>query len=122
MLKEVDMTGCKPVGTPGVAGARQSQSEGDEELLSAADATLYRRQVARLNYLAQDRIDLSFSVKEVARTMSAPCKGDLVHLKRIVRYLQAAPQEAHQAEAQAVPLGCRRKDMGVQRSWFGGAL
>ena len=46
-------------------------------------ALLYWRTVARLNYSGQDRADLAFATKEVARTMSAPSKKDVVKPKRI---------------------------------------
>ena len=35
----------------------------------------YQALVARANYLAQDRSDIQFSVKELARSMSSPTRG-----------------------------------------------
>ena len=46
-----------------------------EELLPEHDIKLYRALVARANYLAQDRSDIQFSVKELARSMSSPTRG-----------------------------------------------
>ena len=49
----------------------------DDEELDAASARLYRGVVARLNYIAPDRPDIGFAVKEAARSMSKPRVGDL---------------------------------------------
>ena len=43
-----------------------------------------------LNYMAQDRPDLSFASKEVSRSMAKPTHKDVVKLKRIIRYLSEA--------------------------------
>ena len=45
-----------------------------------------------MNYLAQDRPDLGYASKEISRSMSRPQKGDMVKLKRAVRYLRAYPR------------------------------
>ena len=52
----------------------------------------FRSIAARLNYLAADRPDIAFAVKEVARTMSAPKQGCWDRLKRIGRYLLQSPR------------------------------
>ena len=44
----------------------------DEELLGPEGARLYRGVAARLNYIAPDRPDIAYAVKESARGMSAP--------------------------------------------------
>eukprot|EP00971_Amphidinium_carterae_P225150 4466216-Amphidinium_carterae.1 len=41
----------------------------------------------RLSYLAQDRVDVQFASKEIARQMSNPCVSGWEALKRAVRYL-----------------------------------
>ena len=56
------------------------------------NATMYRRIVARLNYLAPDRIDIQFAVKECARYMSAPRENHWTALVRIGRYLRGRPR------------------------------
>ena len=48
---------------------------------------MYRALTARVNYLTQDCSDIQFAVKELSRTMSKPCVGDLKKLKRLGRYL-----------------------------------
>ena len=77
LLEEMDMAGSRPVSTPGVSESQRSgdmggvQADGNAELVGE-HATRFRRMVARLNYLSQDRADISYSVKEVARRMAAP--------------------------------------------------
>jgi hypothetical protein len=60
---------------------------GSEIELSQVHATQYRALTARGIYLSQDRCDLSYSVKELARHMSKPRECDFVRLKRLGRYL-----------------------------------
>ena len=56
------------------------------------DATRYRRAAARITYMAQDRADLAFAAKELAKNMARPRKGDEVKVKRVIRYLRAKPR------------------------------
>ena len=61
-------------------------------LLSAADATRFGAVTAY--YLAQDRVEIQFAVKEIAeiaRRRAAPRLGDMWFLKRLARYLVGAP-------------------------------
>ena len=48
---------------------------------------MYRALVARANYLAQDRSDIGFAVKELSRYMAKPGVKDMEALKRLARYL-----------------------------------
>jgi hypothetical protein len=48
---------------------------------------MYRALSARANYLAQDRIDISFSSKELCRMFAVPTHASYAKLKRLVRYL-----------------------------------
>ena len=43
--------------------------------------------MARANYLAQDRSDIQYAVKELSRTMSEPTIGCWEKFKRLGRYL-----------------------------------
>ena len=84
----------KPVSTPGEKGQEECRDE-DERTnpqLEGAEATCYRAVVARLNFLAQDRADLQYSVKEVSRWMSKPRRNDWPALRRIARYLAGRPR------------------------------
>ena len=50
--------------------------EQDKVELNPRSASLYRGMVARANYLAQDRSDIRFAVKELCRAMSSPTSKD----------------------------------------------
>ena len=52
----------------------------------------FRRIGARANYLAQDRPDIMYSVKEICRQMSKPTVGGWKRMKRLARYLLAHPR------------------------------
>ena len=60
--------------------------------MKAAEASLYRRFAAKINYLSQDRPDIGYASKEVSRSMSKPIVGDEAKLKRVVRHLCKQPR------------------------------
>ena len=55
-------------------------------------ALVYRANVARANYLSQDRSDIQYQVKELCRFMSDPTEAYWLMLKRLARYLIAHPR------------------------------
>ena len=61
--------------------------EEDDRILSPIEATQFRRVIARGNYLCQDRMDIQYAVKEVARGMATPRQSHLDKLIRLVKYL-----------------------------------
>ena len=60
--------------TPGETESRQEDEE-ETELLDSAMASKYRALAARANYLAGDRTDLMYAVKEICRSMANPTVG-----------------------------------------------
>jgi hypothetical protein len=68
------------------------KSEINHDPLDAVSETMYRALVARCNYLAQDRSDIGFAVKELCRKMSRPDQGSWAGLKRLDRYLLKRPR------------------------------
>eukprot|EP00971_Amphidinium_carterae_P328624 6460598-Amphidinium_carterae.1 len=70
--------------TPGVE--RQWTKE-DEQELDAEAATKYRSAVGSLLYLSQVIEESAFSMKECARSLSGPRKGDWLNLSRVVKWL-----------------------------------
>ena len=80
----MDVQSVGVVETPGV------KHERDEEalLLEPESSTTHRSLVALLNYISQDRPDLSFAAKELSQTMARPRVGDDQGIKRVVRYLK----------------------------------
>ena len=91
MLVELGFKDCTFVGTPGTSIEGRTQDSFIAPLESA-DETRYRALVARANYLAPDRADIAFSVKELAKSMSKPTEGDWIRLKRLGRYLAGRPR------------------------------
>ena len=119
---------AKGVCTPGEEEKKWEEEENKEEL-SAEEARRFRGHAARLNYLAADRPDIAYSVKEVCRAMAKPTKGAWKKLKRIVRYLVEArrtvteyPWQGQEGEVEAYTdsdwAGCRQ----TGRSTSGGAI
>jgi hypothetical protein len=97
--------------------------------LTGADITSYRGVIARCNYLASDRPDCNFAIKEGCREMSAPTTGSLRRLVRIGRYLKNHPRlvwkfpmQSQQSEVivrtDADWAGCRR----ARKSTSGGSI
>ena len=68
------------------SSAEDGGQEDDEELERSA-ASDFRRLAARGVYLSQDRGDISYAVKELARSMAKPTQRDQRNLKRLGRYL-----------------------------------
>ena len=69
------------------------KDEGTEaEDMTQSEAKEYRAVVARLNYMASDRPDIQFAVKEAARNMSSPRKSDWPAVRRIGKYLKGRPR------------------------------
>ena len=86
IVKELGLLDANPVSTPGETENRDDEAD-NEKPLSAHDATKFRGLAARANYLAADRTDVMYSVKEICRQMAAPTVGSLKKLKRLGRYL-----------------------------------
>ena len=98
-------------------------------LLSSDGASVFRGMADRAKYLALDRPDIQFAVKEVARRMARPRLDDWQLLKRLARYLINAPravacftwqypQETADVFVDADWAGCKE----TSRSTSGGAI
>ena len=75
-----------------VPGVKLQEADGDDDELRGLDLTKYRSVVARANFVAQDRPDIRYSVKELCRDMSRPVQRSFRRLKKLVRYLKAHPR------------------------------
>ena len=60
--------------------------------MDPGEAKKFRGSVARLNYLAQDRPDLSLASCVLSTKMGSPMIGDEIGMKRVLRYLQGQPR------------------------------
>ena len=99
--------------------------------LDPEDMSKFRRLAARANYLALDRVDIQFAVKELCRDMANPSGESMRKLKRLARYLLAVPEwetifrRCQEWEACIIDVytdsdwaGCRR----TRRSTSGGVM
>ena len=86
ILRDMGMETCNGGTVPG-AKEEGKHDEEDKEL-NEMDRRRFRSVVARANYLAADRADIRFSVKELCRRMSAPTTSDMARLKKLCRYLR----------------------------------
>ena len=111
IIHELGLVGSRPVSTPGV---KRAGEEG--EPLSGVESTQFRALVARANSLSQDRVDISYAVKELTRHMSQPISNDMITLKRLGRYLVGKPRVVNCMHYQHVPseLNC-----WVDADWAG---
>ncbi len=126
LIRDLGMSGCKSVGTPGVKTTSDQLLE-DTELAHPRHKP-YRGVAARSNYLSADRPDMQHAAKEVCRWMSTPTETALVALKRVGRYLEGHArlvyrydfQEATQIDCYSDTdwAGCPR----TRRSTSGGCL
>jgi len=86
-LRELGLESCRTVTSPGV---KKNKQEGDDEgLLNETDKATYMKHCGRLLYIAQDRGDVCFSVKEISRRMTSPRPSDMEAIKRVFRYLSS---------------------------------
>ena len=85
LLSSAGMGNCAPVHTPG----RRSESRvpNVEPKLGPAEHKQYRTIVGNLMFLANERPDIQFCVKECARGVQNPSARDMPRAKRICRYL-----------------------------------
>ena len=88
MLEDVGLEDCKPGAVPGTL--RAEEQDGELEL-DWETAWKYRSIVARGNFLAQDRPDIRYTVKELCREMSCPKMRSWAALKKLCRYLRGVP-------------------------------
>ena len=91
MVAEMGLGKTKGVGAPGEDEAKW-EIEGNDVELQGEDIKGYRGLAARGNYLASDRVDIQYAVKEICRGMAKPTKGGKKKLKRLVRYLKERPR------------------------------
>ena len=84
ILKNFDMSECKPKDTPLVVNEKLVKEDGSSKM----DATLYRSLVGKLLYLTATRPDIMFAASLLSRFMHNPSQIHMGVGKRILRYLQ----------------------------------
>jgi hypothetical protein len=91
LLSEWGMTECKGVSTPVVRDEEEVDLANDI-ILPDKEATRFRRAAARINYMSQDRPDLSDGSRKLSQGMSVPKQSDEIRLKRVLRYIRDHPR------------------------------
>ena len=99
LLEEWQLHECRNVTSPGAAERTKDGQQQLEEMakrpLGTAAAKRYRRAAAVGNYLAQDRVDIGYATKELARSMANPSEADEMQMKRMLRYLKSFPRAVY---------------------------
>ena len=107
VIKASGLEGASPAPTPGVAArgkTRVKEKEGSVDPgLGHEETTFFRAVAARLNYLSQDRPDITFTTMMLCSKMSRPDAQDLKNMKRVGRFLVGRPRIGCQFEWQAHP-------------------
>ena len=91
LLRELGMENWRSISTPLSATVAKEGNRSDRPEVSAELAAKHRAAVARLVYLAQDRLDLGVAAVELAKTMAIPREGDDERLERVARCLRGNP-------------------------------
>jgi hypothetical protein len=81
----------RPLSHPGRKLA-STELNTEPEPLEGQAATEFRALAARASFLASDRPDIEFAVKELCRGMSSPTNREAEALKRLARYLLGTPR------------------------------
>ena len=90
IIEATRMGSANGVKTPG-EDPKEGEGEENEEL-GQEESTKFRALAARANYLAADRQDIQYAVKELCRGMSRPRRVHQAKLKRLARYLVDRPR------------------------------
>jgi len=91
LVRALNLQDANAVNTP-QEESKPWLAQEEEVPLEGAKAWEYMSLAARGNYLASDRVDIQYAVKELCRNMSKPTVGDRRKLKRLVRYLKGYPR------------------------------
>ena len=90
LMQEWSLQHCKNVDTPISKAGQESINTGEE--LNEDEARKARRAIARMNYMAQDRPDLSVAARAMSQHMSKPREAIVPVIKRAIRYLKQYPR------------------------------
>ena len=77
---------CRPAPTPGTKESLRNVRDG-LDTLGEAEASEVRSMAGKSIYLAVDRPDVTYAVREICRDMSAPKVRTLIRVKRLAKYL-----------------------------------
>ncbi|CAE7247114.1 RE1, partial [Symbiodinium natans] len=92
ILKLLNLENAKSSPVP---GRKLDLDNNSEQLLDEKEKKIFQSCVGSAIYLSQDRIDVKFAVKELARRMKDPRKADMANLKVLGRYLKGIRDLGH---------------------------
>ena len=87
LLSSAGLENCDPVHSLGVRS--ESRVPDEKPLLGLAEHTLYRTIVGKLMFIAAERPDIQFCVKESAKGVQSPSARDMQRAKCICRFLMS---------------------------------
>ena len=116
VVEKLGLENATPLSSPGVDTPEPEEGDSNDEELNPSDSSTYRQIAARCNYMAADRPELQFSVKECCREMSRPTKSSWEKLVRIGRYLKGQPRLVWRYPLQLMPCSI---DVYVDSNWAG---
>lgn len=90
LLREFWDGGMQSTGDP--SDKSGGNRAGTGQPLTGESASKTRRGVAIINYLSQDRPDLSVTARVLVQRMASPTEGTGMCLKRAIRYLSSHPR------------------------------
>ena len=85
LLTEMNLHDSKPA--PGTAALKTPTAE-HEQHLTAEEHAQFRRAVGKLQWMTYTRPDISYSTKELARSLQQPTTADQQKLKHLLRYIK----------------------------------
>ena len=90
------MTSGNPSVLPGV---KLLEEEGDDQPLVGEELARYRSVAATANFIAQDRPDVKFAVKELCRDMAKPTFASWRKMKKLARCAARSNQSLEPRES-----------------------
>ena len=114
-LEVCGMTSGNPSALPGV---KVSEEEGDDQPLVGEELARYRFVAATANFIAQDRPDVKFTVKELCRNMAKPTFTSWRKMKKLARYFKGQPRVVQKIKFDVVGIGLE-VNVIVDSDWAG---
>ena len=91
VVDELGLSMSKPVSSPATGDGVARCQDDESKPLDEEEKRLFQRIKAKLNYLANDRLGLTYATSCLASAASPPSIGDMRAAKRVGRCLRKAP-------------------------------
>ena len=117
--KIIEAMGLQEGNSSVVPGTKVQDEEGEQEVLSEGELKVYRSVTARANFIARDRPDIRYSVKELCRDMAKPTRANMKKLKNLARYLKGQPRLVQKVKVDGKELEHEDVKVVVDSDWAG---